>query len=93
MVNVGLSAGSILGLINICLGTFYCIASIRQKSKSSVSSTNRIFNLIAVPLGLILSGVILFFNGWTLDPVLTAQQYLMTFLVIYFLLVDLGKLR
>lgn len=93
MVNVGLTAASILGLINTCLGILYCVTSIQRRSTSSVGITGQIFKLIAVTLCLISSGVILFFNGWMLDPVLTIQQYLMTSLVVYFLLVDVGKLR
>jgi Ycf66 protein N-terminus len=98
MINVGISSGSLIGLINILLGILYCAISVYQlvssiKSGSSVGITARILQLIFLPLCLVLSGVILFFQGWRLDPILTFQQFLLELLIIYLILVDLKSSR
>lgn len=97
MINVGFSGGSLLGLFNIFLGILYCAVSIYQlvaaiqSSGSSVSITARILQLVFLPLLLILSGAILFFQGWRLDPLLVFQQFLIEFVLIYLVVVDLKR--
>ncbi len=104
MVNVGFlgpffGPGSVLGLINFLLGILYGAVSIYQlvsaiqRSGSSVSITARILQLIFSPLLLILSGGILFAQGWRLDPILLFQQFLLELLIIYLILVDLKRSR
>jgi Ycf66 protein N-terminus len=97
MVNVGLSGGSLLGLLNMLLGILYCVVSIYQlvaaiqRSGSPVTTTARILQLVFLPLFLILSGAILFFQGWRLDPLLVFQQFLIEFVLIYLVVVDLKR--
>jgi hypothetical protein len=99
MVNVGLDLGSILGLLQIlgCLG--YFVLSISQiifsvRSQRDTELVLRMVQLIFAPFicYLLLSGVILFFDGWRLDPFLLFQEFLMSILIGYLIFLDWKRL-
>lgn len=87
MVNLGLNFAALLGLINVLGGIVYFFSTIIQiingvrSSTSSVNTILKILELTFCPPVLVLSGVILFFNGWRLDPILLFQQVLLEIIV------------
>jgi Ycf66 protein N-terminus len=88
MVNIGFSLTTLLGLLDLLGVICYFLLAIYQISRGVYSySSNSIFNtglqvievleLISSPIALFLSGIILVFNGWRLDPILQFQQLLL----------------
>ena len=82
MVNFGFNLITLIGFIDVLGAIGYLILALAQIS-NGVNSTNPTFNtvlrlleLFIFPIALFLSGVILIFNGWRLDPVLQFQQLL-----------------
>jgi hypothetical protein len=90
MVDLGFAA--LLGLMNILGGIVCFISAITQiinGVRSSTSSVNTILNILERTFYssvLILSGVILLFNGWRLDPILLFQQVLLEIIVMVYVL-------
>lgn len=85
---------SLLGLIQVLGSAGYFVISIAQLAKPAQSRTKielifRIFQLIFIPLMLLLSGIIILFQGWRLDPVLLFQDFLMMIIVSYFVCLDI----
>ncbi|ASC71310.1 Ycf66-like protein [Halomicronema hongdechloris C2206] len=85
---------SILGLLQALGSLGYFAVSIAQittalRSRRLTEPVLRILQLIFAPLILLLSGGILFFNGWRLDPILQFQQLLLSILIGYLILLDL----
>ena len=80
-INFGTSFATYLGFLQIigALG-YYLALPVAQRS-------HRVF----APFILLLSGGILFFNGWRLDPVLQFQQLSMSILISYLIFLDLKK--
>ena len=82
MVNFGINAMSLLGLLDILGSIAYLILAIAQISKGVYNSTStvntalQLLELLGSPLALFLGGIILLFNGWRLDPILQFQQFL-----------------
>ncbi|MEX0269251.1 Ycf66 family protein [Leptolyngbyaceae cyanobacterium UHCC 1019] len=96
MVNIGLNLGSILGLLQILIALGYLAVSIAQIASAIGSQRNtdillRVLQLIFAPIILFLCGAILFLQGWRLDPILQFQQLLLSFLISYLILLDLGR--
>ena len=76
MVNLGFNLAAIIGLFDILGAVCYLILvfiSIRDWLDRVISTVNLIFTAFC---GLIvfLSGIILVFNAWRLDPILMIQQ-------------------
>ncbi|MGD1911084.1 MAG: hypothetical protein ACFB2X_09580 [Rivularia sp. (in: cyanobacteria)] len=93
-VNIGTNIASLLGLLQIIFGLFYLIFVIFQLIRmgnrlSSSVKTFYIIQLFVLPAFLVLSGFILLFQGWRLDPVLQFQQFLLFLLVIFLILKDI----
>ncbi len=94
MVDVGLGWSSILGVLHILGSVAYFVVSIVQitvaaRSRQPANTVLRILQLIFAPLILLLSGFILFFQGWRQDPILQFQQLLMNILIGYLIFLDL----
>ncbi|NJL78475.1 MAG: hypothetical protein HC836_22975 [Richelia sp. RM2_1_2] len=93
-VNIGVNIASLMGFIQIIFGLFYLVFLIFQLMQtanrlSSLVKTFYIIQLIVLPIFLLLSGIILVFQGWRLDPVLQFQQFLLFLLVILLSLKDI----
>ncbi|WP_019508884.1 Ycf66 family protein [Pleurocapsa sp. PCC 7319] len=88
MVNFGLNFISVVGLFDVLGGIGYFILIITQvlesvrKSNSSLYIILKVLELLFCPIALLLSGGILIFNGWRLDPILQFQQLLFHLIVI-----------
>ncbi|MGL5807889.1 MAG: Ycf66 family protein [Xenococcaceae cyanobacterium] len=96
MVNVSFySSTGLLGLLNILGAVAYLIILIAQiantvrTSGNSINIIIKILELIYCPLALFLSGIILIFAGWRLDPILQFQQLLLEILVAFLVIKDI----
>jgi hypothetical protein len=95
MVNYGLNTASIIGILYILMPFPYFIWSISQliviikTSNNAFKIAKKIINLLVVPGSLILSGLILVFQGWRLDPILQFQQVLVLIIISTFIYSDL----
>ena len=77
MVNFGLNAAAILGLLLAVAGAgLFFLRSIRPELA-------RDYDIFFAAVGL-LCGIILLFNGWRLDPILQFGQFLLTGTTIFF---------
>ena len=86
MVNASLNWASIFGLI-LFIGAIPS-AAISIKSLNNISSSNddaalRIVVLVFQIIGLPLCGLIIFFQGWRLDPILQFSQALLVIGIIF----------
>ena len=96
MLNIGLSLSTILGFLLILGSLGYFAVSMAQiivavRSQRDADTALRIFQLIFAPFILLLSGLILLFQGWRLDPILLFQEFLMSLLIGYLILLDLKR--
>lgn len=96
MLNIGLSLSTILGFLLILGSLGYFAVSMAQiivavRSQRDADTVLRIFQLIFAPFILLLSGLILLFQGWRLDPILLFQEFLMSLLIGYLILLDLKR--
>lgn len=97
MVNVSLSLAGLLGILNILFGLFYSAVSIAQvittirNSGAAIDIAFRLAQVLIAPILLILSGLILCFQGWRLDPLLSLQQLLIEILVLYLAIRDIQR--
>jgi small-conductance mechanosensitive channel len=87
---------AILGFLLILGALGYVAVSIAQITFAARAGQGsdivlRIFQLVFAPLILLLSGAILFFQGWRQDPVLQFKDFLMTVLISYLILLDLKR--
>lgn len=77
MVNVGLNPGALLGVVLFVAGAgLYFLRSVRPE----LARDHDIFFMAVA----ILSGGILFFQGWRLDPILTFGQFLLAGAAVFF---------
>ena len=82
MVNLGFNITTLLGILDIFGAVGYFILSIVLISRGVISYTSgvntilQVWELLLCPIALLISGIILFFNGWRLDPFLQYQQLL-----------------
>ena len=88
MVSVGINLSSILGIIDIALAVAYLVTAIANSGMRSqiISNTGIILYIIQgiMVVGVLLvSGFILFFQGWRLNPILGFQQFLLHVLLIF----------
>lgn len=90
MINSGWSLISILGLLDLVVAIGYIVLTIgnivdgwRSISTPTLSLllVLRLCELLVCPASLFLSGVILLFRGWRLDPILQLQQLLLHLIV------------
>ncbi len=90
---IGLTTASIIGIFEIIWGLFYLGLSAVQVANTSKRFNQdefllRIFQLLFLPIIFLLSGLILLFQGWRLDPILQFQQILITTPILYFTYLD-----
>lgn len=88
MVNFGLNFASLLGLLDIFLALAYLALSIalpiaRRRDIGVTGIVLYIIQGIIAPFFLLITGFILIFQGWRLDPLLQFSYFLLQFLVIY----------
>ncbi|MEQ8539865.1 MAG: hypothetical protein RIB93_20750 [Coleofasciculus sp. D1-CHI-01] len=88
MVNFGLNSATLLGLLDIFLSIAYLAISValpiaRRRDIGVTGIVLYIIQAIIAPLFLLMTGFILFFQGWRLDPILQFSYVLLNFLVIY----------
>jgi Ycf66 protein N-terminus len=93
-VNIGLNIGSLLGIISVLLGAIYLILMVFFLFKRATRLTNyalwlSIIQAIFIPALMFLSGLILIFQGWRLDPILQFGQFLSFLIIIYFGIKDI----
>lgn len=93
MVNFGLNFASLLGLLDLGLAIAYLVVSIalpivRRRTLGAWGIALYVTQVIIAPGCLLISGAILIFQGWRLDPILQFAYLLLNFLVVYLLVKD-----
>ncbi|MDJ0708339.1 MAG: Ycf66 family protein [Leptolyngbyaceae cyanobacterium MO_188.B28] len=95
-INFGTTLASYIGLLQALGALGYFVLSIAQvitafRSKGVGDLVVRILQLLLAPYILLISGGILFYNGWRLDPNLQFQQLSTSVLIGYLIFLDLKK--
>lgn len=95
---IGLSFASLIGWLQVLGAIGYFAISVGQIIATSQAQRQseqgfRIMQTIVVPPLLLLSGVVLIFNGWRLDPLLQFQALLITGLIGYLIFMDVVRSR
>lgn len=93
---IGIQFSTVLGLLHVLGAGVYFAISINQlvtatRTNSGNDTVFRTLQLIFSPIILLLSGAILIFQGWRLDPILLFQVVLTTFLIAYLIWLDLRR--
>lgn len=93
-INLGANLASLLGIMYLLFAPVYFIFTIifiSQRGTRLISWTLKLYiiQVIFVPLIMILSGYILLFQGWRLNPILQFGQFLSTLLIIYLSVKDI----
>ena len=94
MLNFGGSIASLLGYFYVLLGIFSPVIIIALLAKRG-NDLNDLAKILYVGQAIIsafvflLSGLILIFQGWRLDPILAFSQFLLTVLIIYLIIKDI----
>ena len=93
-VNFGLNTASLLGMLYIIFGIFYMIFMVtllfrRANSLHGIAFVIYLLQALLIPSIMFLVGFIFVFQGWRLDPILQFAQFLLTLLIIYFVVKDL----
>jgi hypothetical protein len=88
MVNFGFNGGSLLGCLDVILAIAYLAWSIfvviaRGREFGTVFVFLFVIQALIALGTLILSGLILIFQGWRLDPILQLGYFLLNILIIY----------
>ncbi|MEM8642950.1 MAG: Ycf66 family protein [Cyanobacteria bacterium P01_G01_bin.54] len=95
MVNVGWNTASLMGFVQILVAIAYPFIIIPlmviKPAKPAASRTDigvaiALVQSVLVSLTFLLTGLILFFNGWRLDPILQVAYVLMFALVLLLML-------
>ncbi|HEY9636632.1 MAG TPA: hypothetical protein V6D14_24750 [Coleofasciculaceae cyanobacterium] len=98
MVNYGINVGSLLGIVDVILAIAYlaisiALAIVRRRDLGVTGVALYIVQTIFAPLILLVSGFVLFFQGWRLDPTLLFAFLLLHLLLIYLGITDVNLLR
>lgn len=93
MVSVALGFASLLGLLNVLLAIYVLFASIasvvnRRRHINQLGMGLYLIQAVFVPVALLLSGGILFFQGWRLDPILQFAYLLIVMTIVYLTIKD-----
>jgi hypothetical protein len=93
-VNFGVNLAGLIGIIYLLWAIIYFILTVAWLSKRGTRLTGwalglYIIQLIFPPIVMLLSGVILFFQGWRLDPILQFEQFLLLLLILYLTIKDI----
>lgn len=84
MVNVGLNLGTLLGVVLVLLGVLLIVMVVIQPFQ-----VNRFIQNLALAAVYVLTGAILFLQGWRLDPALQFTQFLLIGSTTYWVVKDL----
>ncbi|WP_414619019.1 Ycf66 family protein [Calothrix sp. CCY 0018] len=92
--NLGINIAYFLGLLQIIFGLFYLILVVVQLVRignrvSRFATIFYIIQLVIIPIFLLLSGFILIFQGWRLDPILQFQPLILFALIFYLSIKDI----
>ncbi|MEH2407450.1 Ycf66 family protein [Nostoc sp.] len=93
-VNFGLNIAGLIGIIYLLWAILYLILTVawlvqRGSRLRGWALTLYIIQLIFTPIIMLLSGVILFYQGWRLDPILQFEQVLLLILILYLSIKDI----
>ncbi|MDZ8108844.1 MAG: Ycf66 family protein [Nostoc sp. DedQUE12a] len=93
-VNFGLNLAGLIGIIYLLLAIVYFILTLaslvqRRSRLRGWALGLYVIQVIFTPIILLLSGVILLFQGWRLVPLLQFEQFLLLLLIIYFTIKDI----
>lgn len=93
MVNISLSAAGLLGLFDLIFSLLYLISSVvlpitRRQAIGELGIILYVIQAIIAPSILLLVGLILFLNGWRLDPILQFAFFLLHILILYLAIKD-----
>lgn len=94
MVNYGINLAGLLGIIYVLLSVAYFILMVvwlaqRSRRLNGLALVFYILQAIFAPILMFLCGLILFFQGWRLDPLLQLMQLLLSILIIYLSIKDI----
>jgi Ycf66 protein N-terminus len=97
VINVAFGWVSLLGIAQILGALGYLALSIGQiiaamRSNNANNIALRVLQLLLGPLILLISGMILVFSGWRLDPILQFQEFSLTILIAYLIVQDIRRL-
>ena len=92
--NIGINIASLLGFAQVIFALFYFIFAIFKLVRMEIRMSSSakilyIIQLVSIPIFLLLSGIILVFQGWRLDPILQFQQLIISVLIFYLSLKDI----
>jgi CHASE2 domain-containing sensor protein len=98
MVDFGFNAASLLGIIDIILSFGYSISCIvflitKRQAIDGLRIILYVIQTLITSSVLIIVGMILFFNGWRLDPILQFAFFLLNILVVYLAVKDIFVLN
>ncbi|MEH2138983.1 Ycf66 family protein [Nostoc sp.] len=93
-VNFGLNLGGLIGIVYLLLAIVYFILTVAWLGQRGTRLTSwvlalYIIQVIFTPIIMFMCGMILFFQGWRLDPILQIEQFLLLLLIIYFTIKDI----
>lgn len=93
-VNFGLNIASLLGILYVIFGIAYMIFMVfllfrRVNRLSGGAFIIYLLQALLIPSVMLLTGFILIFQGWRLDPILQFSQVLLTVLIVYFSVKDI----
>ena len=93
-VNFGLNLAGLIGIIYVLLAIVYFILTVAWLAQRVTRLTGwalalYIIQVIFTPIIMLLCGIILFFQGWRLDPILQIEQFLLLLLILYFAIKDI----
>ncbi|MEH2240135.1 Ycf66 family protein [Nostoc sp.] len=93
-VNFGLNIAGLIGIIYFILAIVYFILTVAWLSQRGIRLTGwalalYIIQVIFTPIIMLISGIVLFFQGWRLDPILQFEQFLLLLLILYLSIKDI----
>jgi len=93
-VNFGLNLAGLIGIIYVLLAIVYFILTVAWLAQRGTRLTGwalalYIIQVVFTPIIMLLCGIILFFQGWRLDPILQIEQFLLLLLILYLSIKDI----
>ncbi|MEH2111171.1 Ycf66 family protein [Nostoc sp.] len=93
-VNFGVNLAGLVGTIYLLWAIIYLILTVAWLSQRGTRLRGwalalYIIQLIFTPIIMLLSGAILYYQGWRLDPVLQLEQFLLLLLILYLSIKDI----
>ncbi|MEH2293547.1 Ycf66 family protein [Nostoc sp.] len=93
-VNFGVNLAGLIGIIYLLWAILYLILTVawlaqRGSRLRGWALALYIIQLIFTPIIMLLSGAILLFQGWRLDPILQFEQVLLLVLILYLSIKDI----